>query len=153
MQQGPWDQSLTQSPTVFDKHGIERLTEWRKFRDQLETHEQPLHAVADFWARAPFVSPFLKPYYSKSWPDPWALILDGKFDRLAIVLGMLYTLQLTDRFSKEAFEIYMSVDSKESEYYLLVGDKVLNLEYRSVVDSNQLFSKQINKIYPPAPKQ
>lgn len=135
---------------MFDLHGSDRLAEWKKFRDSLETEESPLDKCAKFWAKAPFVNHYLDPTNSKSWPSPWQLILDQRFDNLAIVLGMLYTLQLTKRFMDEKFEIYMSVTSQcsDEEFYLVVGGKaVLNLEYGEVVNIDRLKNKN-RKIYP-----
>ncbi len=80
---------------MFDLHGTERLIEWKKFRDSLETDESPLIRVADLWSKAPFVNSYLNPKNPTEWPDPWQLILDLKLDDLAICLGMLYTIKLT----------------------------------------------------------
>ena len=44
---------------MFDLQGTERLAEWKRFRDELETSPDPLKDVARFWGRAPFVSQFL----------------------------------------------------------------------------------------------
>lgn len=137
--------------TVFDLHGTERLAAWRQFRETLEQAEDPLGLCAKFWSKAPFVNQFLDPFGPSSWPNPWQLILDCRFDDLAIALGMLYTLKLTKRFMAEKFEIYMSVPSQLSdrEYYLLVGEgSVLNLEYGVVVNIDRLNEKNIHKIYP-----
>ena len=119
---------------MFNLYGTERLTEWKRFRDSLEISQTPFEDVAIFWANAPFVNPYLNPNNSAEWPDPWHLVLDSDLDDLAICLGMLYTLKLTQRFMGSKFEIHMSM-SPEIKYFLVVDDKqVLNLEYKSVVD-------------------
>jgi hypothetical protein len=126
---------------VFNLYGNERLTQWKTIRDNLETEPQPLETVAALWAQAPFVSPYLNPKDSTSWPDPWHLILDGKMDNLAITLGMLYTIKLTQRFMTTLCEIHMSMPTgkKESEFYLVVDNRfVLNYEYGKVVDVDVL---------------
>lgn len=139
---------------MFNQYGIDRLTEWKKFRDSIESEDKPLEACASFWAKAPFVSPYLDPSNPSSWPDPWKLVLDSKYDNLAIALGMLYTLQLTQRFMGERFEIYMSINNKENDYFLLVGDtNVLNMEYMGVTSKEKLFSKKVNMIHSITPKQ
>jgi hypothetical protein len=122
---------------VFDLRDNERLIEWKKFRDSLEHNQSPLQEVADFWSMAPFVNRYLDPFDPKSWPDPWHLVLDGKFDNLAICLGMLYTLQLTQRFMHGKYEIHMSVtpEIKESLFYLSVDRSfILNYTYKQVVE-------------------
>jgi hypothetical protein len=134
---------------VFNLYGNERLTEWRRIRDEIETSDQPLEIVADLWGQAPFVNPFLDPWNPSKWPDPWKLILDGKFDDLAISLGMLYTLKLTERFMYTPCEIHKSItfDKKDSMFLLVVNNSsVLNYELRKVCDLNQL-SGQFNKIW------
>jgi hypothetical protein len=122
---------------MFDLYGNERLTEWKKFRDSLEISNDPLTAVAELWARAPFVSPYLDPQTPSEWPDPWHLVLDNKLDELAISLGMLYTLKLTQRFIATDCEIHMSMPSgkTDSSFYLIVDKKyLLNYEPRVVHD-------------------
>lgn len=119
---------------MFDLHGTERLTEWKKFRDSLEDSQDPFQDVLDLWTRAPFVSPFLNPRDPSTWPDPWHLVLDNRLDNLAIVLGILYTLKLTRRFMDSEYEIHMSiVDDKDPLYFLVIENRVLNYVYGSVV--------------------
>ena len=122
---------------MFDLHGTERLAEWKKIRDHLETCDNPLQEVADLWSSAPFVSNYLDPLSSTDWPDAWRLVLDGKFDDLAICLGMLYTLQLTQRFMTSKYEIHMSINpkTKAPAFYLSIDRSfVLNYAYKEVVD-------------------
>ncbi len=121
---------------MFDLYGNERLTKWKDIRDSLEVSDQPFDIVADLWARAPFVSPYLDPKDSKSWPDPWQLVLGDRLDDLAIVLGMLYTIKLTQRFMSTNCEIHMSIPHKKNDirFYLFVDKKfILNYEPRKVV--------------------
>lgn len=122
---------------MFDLQSNERLVEWKKFRDRLENSETPFQEVVDLWSTAPFVSKYLDPNNSKEWPDPWHLVLDGKFDDLAICLGMLYTLQLTQRFMQCKYEIHMSINPeiKDSRFYLSVDQSfILNYTYKQVVE-------------------
>lgn len=135
---------------MFDQHSTDRLIEWKKFRTQLEVSDTPFKDVADFWSRAPFVSPYLDPNSPVDWPDPWHLIIDGKFDELAISLGMLYTLKLTDRFMKSKYEIHMSMldDKKRSVFFLVVDNKhVLNLTYKQVLDIKDIGNVQSNLLW------
>ncbi len=134
---------------MFDLSAQDRLTEWRRFRDSLEKSATPLEDVAELWSRAPFVSSYLNPTDPDHWPDPWHLILDNKLDDLAIVLGMLYTLKLTQRFMNYNFEIHMSTskNQKEKNYFLVVENRVLNLEYRSVKHINDLEKLDTDKIW------
>ena len=137
-------------PTVFDQHGTDRLAEWKKFRDKLETSNSPFNDVAEFWGQAPFVSNYLNPQKPETWPDPWHLILDAKLDDLAIALGMLYTIKLTTRFMETRCEIHTSLAEKEKNqrYVLLVEDKyVLNWSWSRVIYINDLENFQIRLLF------
>lgn len=124
---------------LFNLYELDRLTEWKRIRDHLETSQTPFDNVAELWASAPFVSRYLDPQLPSSWPDPWKLIIDGKFDDLAISLGMLYTLKLTERFKDSHCEICEFIDNGEKRYFLIVDNSsILNYEYRSVRCCNDL---------------
>jgi hypothetical protein len=126
---------------VFDKYDTERLAEWKQFRDRLEVSDTPLEDVANLWSLAPFVNPYLNPNNPSEWPDPWHLVLDSRLDDLAITLGMLYTIKLTQRFMASECEIHtsMSTEEKHPMYFLLLDKKyALNLEYKRVVEVNNL---------------
>lgn len=129
------------SPTVFDSHGTDRLQRWKQFRDSLEVSDQPWQDVAELWCHAPFVNAYLDPQDSNSWPDPWHLILDSKLDDLAIVLGMLYTVKLTQRFIGIKCEIHKSMCSQKTacQYLLIIDDTVvLNHSWGQAVLVNEV---------------
>jgi hypothetical protein len=135
---------------VFNLHGNERLAAWKQFRDNLESSKAPFLDVAEFWAQAPFVSSYLDPHSSTEWPDPWHLVLDLRLDNLAIALGMLYTIKLTQRFIDTPCEIHMSMspNNKEANYFLVVDNKyVLNKEYKNVVGIDELKGLKTNIIW------
>ena len=137
-------------PTVFDEYGTKRLAAWREFRESLEVSPTPLEDVAKLWKHAPFVSPYLDPQIPSAWPDPWHLMLDLRLDDLALVLGMLYTIKLTQRFIDTKCEIHMSMcpQTKQRQYMLVVGDaQVLNFEYGTVVGAEQLEHLDTTTIY------
>jgi len=135
---------------VFDSFGNDRLAKWKQIRDQLETETDPLQIVSELWAQAPLVNPFLDQDDAESWPDPWRLVMDNRYDDLAICLGMLYTLKLTQRFMGSKYEIHMSINSykKEPLYFLVVDSKsVLNLCYRKVFTVDVLKDIESNIIW------
>jgi hypothetical protein len=122
-------------PTVFNLHNNDRLTAWKHFRETLETSNTPFEDVADLWGHAPFVSHYLDHQNPEEWPDPWTLIANGNFDELAIVIGMLYTIKLTQRFMNSQIEIHTSTSPEEKDpIYMLIIDNtyVINYEYRTV---------------------
>jgi len=133
---------------VFDLDQTSKLKAWKEFRQALETSDSPLQDVAVLWSKAPFVNPYLNPNKSSEWPDPWQLILDGKYDDLAIALGMCYTLTLTERFKNQQVEIHTSMSSGECRYFVVVNNcDVLNLFYREVTTTSDL-NGESNKIWP-----
>lgn len=143
--------SPTPWPTVFDLHGIDRLTAWKTLREEIEISDLPLCKCAEFWKKAPYVNQYLDPFRSDTWPDPWRLVIDGKYDDLAITLGMLYTLKLTDRFNRIKLEIYAdsNLDHKEKKFYLKVGESgVLNMIYGEVCDISSLQDRKSKLIFP-----
>jgi len=138
------------SPTVFDQHGQDKLIAWRQFRDAIEISQTPFEDVSNLWSYAPFVNPYLDYQNPHTWPDPWQLVLDSRLDDLAIVLGMLYTIKLTQRFKDTPCEMFRINSSADNEYrYILVVDNqnVLNFEYNRVVGVNKLVGHQPNLIW------
>lgn len=134
---------------MFDLYDNDRLIKWKQFRDSVETSQTPLEDVVHLWSRAPFVSPYLNPLTPDLWPDPWHLVLDSKLDELAITLGMLYTLKLTQRFIESRFEIHMSTakENRYNQYFLVVDNHVLNLEYGCVLPASRVESLQTSIIW------
>lgn len=125
---------------MFNSYGLDRIACWKQFRDHIETSNTPFEDCAVFWSHAPFVNPYLNAHSPASWPDPWKLIIDQKYDNLAISLGMLYTLKLTNRFSDSVFEIVMTTHNETDKlWYLVVDNKyVLNYTYAEVVFANDI---------------
>ena len=117
----------------------QRLSEWSTFRDTLETSNDPLQDVIDYYRKIPTVSINTDPYTPSTWPSPWELVNDNMYCDFCRVLGMCYSLQLTDRFSREKFEIHIGIDNKRSEHYylLVVGDRVLGLDNSTHVHVDQ----------------
>lgn len=131
---------------MFDLYGNDKLIEWKKFRDRLETSENPFEDVLELWKQAPFVNSYLDNNYPNEWPDPWHLILDGKYDDLAICLGIVYTLKLTQRFMSSTFEIHTSIKDNR-KYYILVDQKqVFDIEFRNLLDIKDLDLENISLI-------
>lgn len=135
---------------MFDLDANERLNFWKQLREELEISEDPLQKVVDFWIRAPFVNQYLDPTDPSSWPDPWHLILDGKYDDLAICLGMLYTIKLTQRFNQSKCEIHMSIDKKKNEknFFIVIDDNtVLNYQYGKITDIKDIKNQETNTLW------
>ena len=85
---------------MFDKTYEDRLLAWSKFRQGLETSTDPIQDVIDNYNTAPTVSIHTDPWNQDSWPSPWQLILENQYCEFSRVLGMCYSLQLTERFNR-----------------------------------------------------
>ena len=107
---------------MFNLPPDERLSAWLKFRKQLEVSDEPLSDLVEFWHQAPF-TPYNKdidPYNHKSWPTPWEIIIDNKYDDFTKALLMSWTLKLTDRFKDTKIEIKTYIDNERKRQYNLV---------------------------------
>lgn len=132
---------------MFDLHGNEKIIAWKKFREQLETSKTPFEDLAVFWGQAPFVNNYLDKTAPETWPDPWALVLDGTFDDLAISLGMLYTIKLTQRFQDADCKIFMTTDSDHKSFLVINNDSILNWHYREVCDQGALANVEFKLVW------
>lgn len=136
---------------MFDERGIERLSKWKEFRSSIESSSTPFEDTIELWNKAPFVFPFLNPSASDTWPDPWHLVMDSRIDDLAIALGIMYTLKLTQRFMGSEFEIHMSTreDSPNANRYFVIVNKkhVLNYEYGKVSTIDDINDLESNILY------
>lgn len=112
---------------LTDERVVRRqLAAWYQLRQQLETSNTPLEDTSKFFTRLPRVKIYTDPYDSATWPTPWELISENEYCEFNLILGMCYTLQLTERFKSIQPKINVSIDTiNKTVYYLLfVGDKV-----------------------------
>ena len=126
---------------MFDKNFEDRLITWAKFREELETHPEPFQAVIDYYNRAPISSIYNDPWDNSTWPDPWQMIEENRYCEFGIVLGMCYSLQLTERFINSTFEIHIYTDIEKSglDYVLIVDNThVLGYDRYKVVQKSDL---------------
>lgn len=111
---------------MFDKTYEYRLKDWADFRAFLNNAEDPLLCVLQKYQWAPTVSIHTDPWTQETWPSPWELIQENTYCEFCKLLGMCYSLQLTDKFSQTNFEIHIGIDdSKSQSYYLLFVDQFI----------------------------
>ena len=118
-----------------------RLKEWIDFREDLEIDPDPLNKVIDNYENAPRSNMQTDPWTPEMWPNPWELISENQYDDFCRVLGMCYSLQLTDRFKGSKFEIHIGIDrSKSNTHYLLVVDDnyIINWEDGEFITTSSL---------------
>lgn len=111
---------------MFDKTYEHRLKSWADFREHLELANDPLALVIEQYNTVPTVSIHTDPWTPETWPTPWELIQENTYCEFCKLLGICYSLQLTDKFSQSIFEIHIGIDdSKSSTYYLLFVDQAI----------------------------
>lgn len=102
------------------------LTEWYSFRQHLETIPNPLEETTKFFLSKPKTKFYTDPYDKATWPTPWELITENEYCKFNLILGICYTLQLTERFKNLAPVISIVIDpsSKTVYYTLVIGEFV-----------------------------
>jgi hypothetical protein len=120
---------------MFDKSTDEKISEWRSFRTKLSRSKNPFQNLINFWSSAPYIvyNRKIDPYNKHSWPTPWEIIEENKYDDFTKALMMAWTLILTDKFKNSAIELRTYSDNdKKKEYNVIVIDNttVLNLNDR-----------------------
>ena len=109
---------------MFNLNYEGRLSKWREFRETLEDSPKPINDVVQFYRLAPTVSIHTDPFNNKTWPGPWELLHENQYCIFCKVLGMCYTLQLTESFKDSKFEIIIARDiESNTRLYLLSIDK------------------------------
>ena len=118
-----------------------RLAAWVEFRQSLESSADPLQDVIDFYNKIPVSTLNCDPWDRETWLNPWELLLENEYCDYCILLGMCYTLQLTDRFSTKDLEIHIGIDDKNTQHYylLVVGDRVLGYDSNKHVHVDEAF--------------
>jgi len=125
---------------MFDKKELTRLQAWLDFRNSLETAPNPIQDTITFYNRAPIVNFQVDPYDRKSWPTPWQLLNENQYCKFALLLGMFYTLKLTDRFAETAAEIHICKDtaSSESLYLLHIDNMIIGYDRKTAINCSDL---------------
>lgn len=127
-----------------------RLFDWHQFRDNLENSKNPFDDVHQYFQQFPKVKFYTDPYDQRTWPTPWELINENEYCQFNIVLGICYTLQLTNRFKDISPTVSISVDNADKVvYYLLfMDDKVYGYDLGGWISAKNLPKTLIDlKIY------
>lgn len=107
---------------MFNKPTDERLSEWKSLRDAINQSDTPLDMVAEFWGNAPLI-PFnhlIDQYNLYSWPTPWDIIVENKYDDFTLCVMMAYTIKMTEKFANSTVEVRSMVDHSRTKLYNLV---------------------------------
>lgn len=125
---------------ITDTKSKNLLDSWYKFRLYLEKSDNPFEDVARYFLSCPRVRRYTDPYDQTTWPTPWELIVENQYCNFNILLGICYTMQLTERFKSTTPVITLSFDptSKIMYYLLLIEGKVFGFDFDSWVLEKEL---------------
>lgn len=134
---------------VDDRISQQILSAWYKLRQNLETATDPLGDVANFFSKLPRVKRYTDPYDESTWPTPWELVTENEYCAFNRVLGICYSLQLTERFKNCRPTINVMIDTADKTvYYLLfIDDKVYGYDDDWISVVNLPKSLKSQKIY------
>jgi hypothetical protein len=99
------------------------------------------------------VNKHLDPYRVDTWPDPWQIIKDGKYNDLTINLMIGHTLKLTKRFNESQIEIrtYLDIVNKTVYNTCYIDNKILNYHYGEVVEEDEIPKNAVIQMVTPLP--
>jgi hypothetical protein len=125
---------------MFNKKYEDRLRSWVEFRDFIETSADPIQECINFYRNAPTVNIQVDPWDANSWLNPWELLRENRYCEFSIILGICYSLQLTDSFLDAKFVIHICTNTADSEvkYLLSIDDKVIGYDPERWVDKSEL---------------
>lgn len=107
---------------MFQKSIDDRLSEWADFRKRLASSTTPFEDVWEFWKQAPYI-PYnnaIDPFNQKSWPTPWDIIVQNKYDDFTKAVMIAWTLRLSEPFKNAKIEIKTLVNDRKTCYYNIV---------------------------------
>jgi|TARA_X000000950_G_scaffold6956_1_gene7613 hypothetical protein len=127
----------------------DRLAAWNQFRETLETEIDSIQSAIDYYDQAPRVSINTDPWDNATWPDPWELVFENQYCAFCSVLGVCYSLQLTERFKKANFEIHIGIDREKSRtvYLLLIDNIVISWNEGKATRAELSTTLQVEKKY------
>lgn len=113
---------------MFNKSTDDRISSWAQHRASLNETTTPFLAVWEFWKDAPFI-PYnhkVDPYHHKSWPSPWEIIVENRYDDFTKALMIGWTIKLSERFKNSKIELRTLVDIPNNSVYniILVDEKI-----------------------------
>ena len=108
-----------------------RLAAWSSLRKALEVSDDPLQDLIDFWQQTPIIpnNVLIDPFYPASWPTPWEIIEQNRYDDFTKAIMMGYTLLLTERYKNSTIQLRTLVDKVRKRLYNVIyvdDEQVLN---------------------------
>lgn len=137
---------------MFSEVYEQRLRQWRTLREKIDHSDNPyLDAINAYDLAPPSHNSSVNMWDRSTWPGPWELIERNGYTSTCILLGICYTLQLTERFSKSEFEIHINTDNESNETFMLlaVDNIVIQPTEKKVLNSMEVPNTWVSqKVYP-----
>jgi hypothetical protein len=130
----------------------DRLAQWKDFRHALSDLpiESAIEELNNLWSTAPYVTYYLDPSDSKTWPDPWTLLAENYYCNVAKSLGILYTIYFTGHRNM-ALDLRVYYDYKDKTKHCVAwldnGKYILNYWPYKIVNTKQIEEKQLHLLY------
>jgi hypothetical protein len=107
---------------MFDLSVDDRLSAWADLRGRLENDPVPLDAVWNFWKNCPFIphNHKIDPNHQRSWPTPWEIIVENRYDDFTKALMIGYSLKFTKRFADSQIDLRILLDNPNNRQYNVV---------------------------------
>jgi hypothetical protein len=130
---------------MTEKRFEDRLRLWNGFRTTLESAPDPIQAVIDHYQSIPTAPRQVDPWDRTTWPDPLQLINENQYCEFCKILGITYSLQLTERFKSQTFRIHTCTDTETSEikYLMQMGGVVIGCS-----PNQSIFLSEVSAITP-----
>jgi hypothetical protein len=132
---------------MFDLDVDSRISAWAELRKKIEISEDPFQDTVDFWSASPFTAfnHHIDPFYVASWPTPWEIIVENKYDDFTRAVMIGYTLLLTDRYKNSNIQIKTLVDIDGKKLYNVVYvDELWVLNYK---DAQVVSADKVPSLY------
>jgi hypothetical protein len=125
---------------MFNEDPTHRLRAWHDFRNSITESTDPIQDTIDLYRDAPSVCYQVDPYNQDTWPTPWELLAENQYCDFAKILGIGYTIQLSDLFTDADYEIYIITDTESSQlkYLLYIDDKVVGYDPEKAVVADKI---------------
>jgi hypothetical protein len=110
----------------------QRLDFWLNFRRTFDNTKDPLQEVSNLWVSAPFIPKNHKidPFNSQSWPTPWEIVSENRYDDFTRALMIGWTLKLSKKYCDSNIIIKTYIDKeRQREYNMVCIDDIWVLNY------------------------
>ena len=116
------------------------LTDWYDFRQTLEIIPDAIEATTQFFLKKKQIKFYTDPYDKSTWPSPWELIVENQYCKFNILLGISYTLLLTERYKDltPLIEVCIVRSTNNVYYILVINDKAFGYTDNEWVSTEEL---------------